>query len=409
MRRSPHISKQTAVSFIFGIVSVFTSISCIPPETYDPGASESEIKIGHTGPHTGPAAIYGTIGRAIAAYFEKVNASGGVNGRKLKLVSYDDSFDPARTLELTKKLVEEDQVLLIANTLGYAPNAAIQPYLNERGVPQLFVAASFARFSDPARYPWTIAAGTGYQLEAEIYARYVLDSHPNGKIGVLRSDDELGSEYLTGLKRGLGARADMIVSEQTYTPSDARVDAQMVALRDSGADIFMNFSSLAFAVQSIRGAAELGWKPLQFLNLPSAFNAIMLAAGADNGVGVISSATVKDTDDPRWSDDEGVRGWQAWMRDYYPSGDPHDAANAYAYNVAQLLVHVLTRCGDNLTRKNVIRQAASLRGYRGTIMMEGITYDTSPRDYRLSDRTQLLRYNGRFWEQFGPVRDVMGR
>ena len=371
---------------------------------YDPGADDREIRIGHLAPYSGPASAYGTIGKAIGAYFDKVNAQGGVNGRRIRFVSLDDGYNPAKALEMTRRLVEQDEVLLVFNPLGTAANTAIHKYLNDRRVPQLFVATGATKWGDPKGFPWTMGGQPSYQAEARIYAQHILETRPNARIAVLYQNDDYGKDYLKGLRDGLGAKAEaMIVAQASYEVADPTIDSQMVSLKSSGADVFFNVTTPKFAAQAIRKAAELGWKPVHYLNnVSSGAGSVMLPAGAGNGIGVISAFYQRDPSDPQWEQTAEWREWREWMRTWYPRGDPADNLNVYGYNVAQLLVKVLEQAGDDLTRANVMRQAANL-DLTLPMLLPGVNVKTAPDDYFPFERARLARWDGRTWVLFGKV------
>jgi len=379
------------------------TVSAAAQKKYDPGASDSTIKIGNINPYSGPASAYGLIGRTLAAYFNKVNAEGGINGRKVTFISYDDGYSPPKTVEQARKLVESDEVLLIFQSLGTAHNSAIQRYLNGKKVPQLFVAAGATKFGDPKNFPWTMSWQPNYQSEGRVYAKYLLQNHPGGKIGILYQNDDYGKDYVKGLKDGLAGKIP-IVSEQAYETTDATVTSQIISLKGAGADILFNVATPKFAAQAIRKAAELGWKPVHLLNNVSAsVGSVLQPAGFDNAMGVLSTAYIKDPTDPTWKADAGYREWLAFMEKYFPEGDRTSNFTVYAYSVAQTLVHVLRQCGDELTRENVMKQAASLKSVTVPMLLPGITLNTGPNDYFPIEQMQMMRFNGERWELFGPV------
>jgi ABC-type branched-subunit amino acid transport system substrate-binding protein len=372
---------------------------------YDPGASDTEIKIGQTMAFSGPASPYATIGKAEAAYFRMINERGGINGRKINLIAYDDGYNPAKTVEQTRKLVESDEVLLMFGSLGTAHNAAVQKYLNDKKVPQLFVATGGARFSDPVNFPWTMAANPSYQTEARIYGRHILANHPNAKIGILYQNDDLGKDYIIGLKQALGDKAaSMIVAEAAYEPTDPTVDSQIVRLKSAGADVFYDISTAKFAAQAIRKIAELDWRPVHILMVgSSSVGAVLKPAGLDLSRGIISVNWGKDPDDPTWDNDPGMKRWRAFMDKYYPEGDKHSSFNTYGYGTAQTLENLLRACGDELTRENVMKQMINLKNFEYDLLLPGITISGSPTDYRSIKQLQMMRFNGERWEGFGPI------
>jgi branched-chain amino acid transport system substrate-binding protein len=383
-----------------------SAASAVAQNKYDPGASDTEIKVGQTAPFSGPASAYATIARTQAAYIKMVNDQGGVNGRKINLIQYDDAYNPPKTVEQVRRLVESDEVLVTFQIVGTPGNAAVQKYLNQKKVPQLFAATGATRFTDPKNFPWTMGYNPNYQSEARIYARYILTNHPDAKIGVLYQNDDLGRDYLIGLKAGLGDKAaKMIVAETSYELSDPTIDSQVVRLKASGADLLFNASTPKFATQAIKKVADLGWKPVHILDINAiSVNAVMLPAGAENSKGIITTNYGKDPMDPTWKDDEGMKRFWAFMEKYYPEGDKNSSFNVYGYSTTQLLVEVLKRCGNDLTRENVMKQASSLNGVTSEMALPGMTgMTTSPTDYRVNKQLQMQRFNGERWELFGPV------
>ena len=379
--------------------------SALAEKKYDPGASDTEIKIGQTKPYSGPASAYSSAGHVQAGYFEKINSEGGINGRKLKLFSLDDAFTPPKTVEQTRKLVEQEQVLVVFNSNGTAANSAVQKYLNAKKVPQLFVSTGASKFSDPKNFRWTIGWLPTYYGEARSYAHYVLQHQPNAKIAVLYQNDDFGKDYLNGLHDGLGDKAKkLIVAEQSFELTDATVDSQVVSLKASGADTFFNIATAKFAALAIRKAYDIGWRPLQFVSLAgSSVGQVMTPAGPEKGVGVITVGFVKDPTDPQWDNDPAMKEWRAFMKKYYPTGDLTDWYNVYAYAAAQTLVQVLKQCGDDLTRENVMTQAANLKNFNLPLLLPGISINTSPNDYRVIRQVQLQRFDGKQWARFGDV------
>ena len=375
---------------------------------YDPGASDTEIKIGNTNPYSGPASAYGTIGKTIDAYFRMVNDQGGINGRKLTFISYDDGYSPPKTVEMARKLVEQDQVLFLFQTLGTPSNTAIHKYMNLRKVPQLHVATGATKWNDPKNFPWTMGWQPNYQTEAQIYARHILKTRPDAKIAVLYQNDDYGKDYLKGLKDGLGDKAkSMIVAEASYEVSDPTVDSQIVQLQSSGANVFFNITTPKFAAQAIRKAYDIGWKPVHYLNnVSTSVGSVLTPAGLDKSAGVISTAYYKDPTDALWANDPAMKQWQAFMKKYYPDGSLINAFSVYGYTVAATLHEVLRKCGDNLTRENVMRQAASMKGWRIDTLLPGITITTSQDDFAPIEAGQLQRFDGKEWVRFG---EVMGR
>ncbi|NBS82939.1 MAG: branched-chain amino acid ABC transporter substrate-binding protein, partial [Betaproteobacteria bacterium] len=359
---------------------------------------------GHINPYSGPASAYGTIGKSIAAWFEKVNADGGVNGRKIKFISLDDGYSPPKTVEQARKLVEQEEVLALFNPLGTPPNSAIHKYMNQRKVPQLFVATGATKWGDPKNFPWTMGWQPNYQSEARIYAEHILETAPNAKIAVLYQNDDYGKDYLKGFEDGLGAKAKtMIVSKQSYEVTDPTIDSQMNSLKASGADTFFNITTPKFAAQAIKKAAEIGWKPTHYLNQVSAsVGAVLTPAGLSNSVGVISTQYFKDPTDPQWINDPAMNEWREFMKKYFPTGDLNDAFNVYGPLVAQTLVQVLKQAGNDLTRANVMKQAASL-DITLPLLLPGVNIKTSTDDFYPIEREQLVRFDGKAWVRFGKI------
>jgi len=392
------------------LAAIGTAVPAAAQKKYDPGATDSEIKLGQTMPYSGPASAYGTIGRAQAAYFQMINEQGGVNGRKINLVSLDDGYNPAKTVEQVRRLVEQDQVLLVFQSLGTATNTAVQRYLNAQKVPQLFVAAGATKFGDPNSYPWTMGWQPSYHAESTIYAKYIVQAKPNARIAVLYQNDDYGKDYLNSLRAGLGAKPGMIVKEASYEVSDPAVDSQIVTLQSSGADTLLVFATPKFAAQAIRKTYDIGWRPLVFVNsVSSSVAAVLAPAGLDRAVGVITAQYGKDPTDPQWSKDKAFKDWVEWMKKYYPQGDLADNLNVYGYSVAQTLVQVLRQCGDDLTRESVMRQAANLKSVELPMMLPGIKLNTSADDYFPIEQMQLARFDGKRWILFGEVLTAEGR
>ena len=371
---------------------------------YDTGANDREIKIGNINPYSGPASAYGAIGKGINAYFDKINAEGGINGRKIKFISVDDGYNPARTVEMARKLVEEDEVLLLFQPLGTPPNSAIHKYMNTKKVPHLFVATGATKWGDPKNFPWTMGWQPNYQSESRIFVQHVLETRPNAKVGILMQNDDYGKDYVKGFKDALGDKAKaMIVAELTYEVTDPTVDSQMVSLKASGADVFFNVTTPKFAAQAIKKAAEIGWKPLHLLNsVSSAAGAVMVPAGAENGIGIITTGYLKDPTDPQWASSKEFQEWLAWMKKYHAQGDLKDNLNVYAYTVAQTLVQTLKQAGNDLTRANIMKQAASL-DMTAPMLLPGIRIKTGPDDFYPIEQEQLMRWDGKTWVLFGKV------
>jgi branched-chain amino acid transport system substrate-binding protein len=394
-------------SWLFAAAVVAGAALAVSPaaaqKKYDTGASDTEIKVGNTNPNSGPASAYGVIGKTIAAYFNKINAEGGVNGRKINFISYDDGYSPPKTVEQIRKLVESDEVLLTFQTLGTPPNTAIQKYMNAKKVPQLFVATGATKWNDPKNFPWTIGWQPNYQSEGHIYAQYLIKNHPNGKIGILFQNDDYGKDYVKGLKDGLNGKLP-IVAELPYETSDPTIDSQIVNLKASGADVFFNVTTPKFAAQAIKKMAEIEWKPVHLLNnVSNSVGSVLKPAGLDNAKGILTTVYLKDPTDPTWKDDSAYKEWLAFMDKYYPDGDKTSTFTVYGYLAAQTLVHTLKQCGDDLTRENVMKQAANLKDLQLGMLLPGITINTSPTDFAPIKQMQMEKFNGERWELFGPV------
>ena len=393
-----------AFSAALAVLAV-TSSAALAQKKYDIGATDTEIKIGNIMPYSGPASAYGVIGKTEDAYFRKINAEGGINGRKINFISYDDGYSPPKTVEQARKLVESDEVLFIFNSLGTPPNSAIQKYMNSKKVPQLFVATGATKWNDPKEFPWTMGWQPNYQSESQIYAKYILKNMPNAKIAVLYQNDDYGKDYLKGLKDGLGAKAaSMIIAEESYETTEPTIDSHIVKLKSTGADVFFNVTTPKFAAQAIKKIAEIEWKPLHFLNNVSAsIGSVIKPAGFENAQGIISSAYLKDTSDPQWVNDAGMKTFDAFLAKYFPEGNRIDASVMYGYTVAQGLVHVLKACGNDLTRENIMKQAASINGLELGGLLPGIKVQTSATDFAPISQLQLEKFQGEKWELFGEV------
>ena len=372
---------------------------------YDDGASDTEIRIGNTSPYSGTVSAFGTIGKTIEAFFRKVNDDGGINGRKIKFISYDDGYSPPKTMEMVRRLVEEDKVLLLFAPLGTASNSAIHRYMNNKKVPQLFISSSASKWGNPQVFPWTMGWQPNYATEASIYARHILATVKDAKIGILMQNDDYGRDYLAGFKGGLGAANEkMIVQVATYEVTDPTVDSQIIQLKNSGANVFFNVTTPKFAAQAIRKAAEIGWKPVHYLNnVSDSIPAVMRPAGFDNSQGIFVAQFRKDVFDPQWSSGADVAAWRDFMARYMPGADLADNNHVYGYAVTTTLVEVLHRCGDTLTRQNVMRQAASLANLEIPLLLPGIKVNTSPTDFYPLQSMQLARFEGESWKLFGPI------
>jgi branched-chain amino acid transport system substrate-binding protein len=386
-------------------IAALTSSNALAQKKYDTGATDTEIKIGNIMPYSGPASAYGVIGKTEQAYFNKINAEGGINGRKINFISYDDGYSPPKTVEQARKLVESDEVLFIFNPLGTPPNSAIQKYMNSKKVPQLFVATGATKWNDPREFPWTMGWQPNYQSETQIYAKYILKNKPDAKIAVLYQNDDYGKDYLKGFKDGLGSKAaSMIVMEESYEVSEPSIDSHIVKLKSTGADVFMNITTPKFAAQAIKKNAEIEWKPLHFLNNVSAsIGSVMKPAGFAASQGIISSAYLKDTSDPQWKNDAGMKAFDEFLTKYFPEGNRIDASVMYGYTVAQGLVYVLKACGDDLTRENIMKQAANIKDLELGGLLPGIKVNTSPTDFAPLSQVQLERFDGEAWVLFGEI------
>jgi branched-chain amino acid transport system substrate-binding protein len=372
---------------------------------YDSGASDTEIKIGNTNPYSGPASAYGTIGKTIAAYFTMLNEKGGINGRKINFITYDDGYSPPKTVEMVRKLVEQDEVLFCFQTLGTPSNTAIHKYMNAKKVPQLFVATGATKWNDPKHYPWTMGWQPNYQTEGHIYARHILQTKPSAKIGVLFQNDDYGKDVLKGLKDGLGAQGQkLIVKEVSYEVTDPTVDSQIIQLQASGADVFVDITTPKFAAQAVRKVYDIGWKPVHYLNnVGASVGSVLKPAGFEKAVGVITTNYTKDHSDKQWANDPAMKRFEAFMAKYYPDGNLADTSNVYGYSVARTLEQVLKQAGDNLTRENIMKQAASLRNVEIDTLLPGIKINTGPDDFAPIEAMQLARFNGQQYELFGDV------
>jgi ABC-type branched-subunit amino acid transport system substrate-binding protein len=379
--------------------------SALAQKKYDTGATDTEIKIGNIMPYSGPASAWSMIGRTEAAYFRKINAEGGINGRKIVFISYDDGYSPPKAVEQARKLVESDEVLLIFHSLGTPTNTAIQKYLNGKKVPQLFVASGATKWNDPKNFPWTMGWQPNYQNEARIYARYILREKPNARIGVLYQNDDYGKDYLKGLRDGLGDKAaSMIVAEDAYEVAEPTIDSHVVKMKSLDVDVFVDITGIKFAAQAIRKAAEIGWKPLHFLNsVSTSIGAVIRPAGVENAQGIISVAYLMDALDPQWRGDPGMKAFDEFLARDFPEGNRADSNVMTGYNVPQTLVQVLKQCGDDLTRENIMKQAANLKDFRTTNLLPGITINTNPSDFAPIRQVQLRKLNGERWELFGTI------
>jgi branched-chain amino acid transport system substrate-binding protein len=409
MEEAMQVSKRMLLASIAGF-AIAASSPALAQKKYDAGANDKEIKIGNINPYSGPASAYGLIGKTIGAYFNKVNAEGGINGRKITYITYDDAYSPPRAVEQVRKLVESDEVLLVFQPLGTPGNTAIQKYMNSKKVPQMFVATGATKWNDPKGNPWTIGWQPNYQSEGRIYAQYVLKNHPNGKIGILYQNDDYGKDYVKGLKDGLGDKAKtMIISELPYETADPTVDSQIINLKASGADVFFNVTTPKFAAQAIKKAHEIGWQPVHLLNnVSNSVGSVLRPAGLEASKGLLSTGYTKDPTDPAWNNDAGKKEWLAFMDKYFPDGDKNSSFTVYGYTVAQTLVEVLKNAKDDLTRVNVMKQAASLKNLSHPMLLPGITINTSATDFAPIKQMQMQKFNGERWELFGPIMGDVG-
>jgi branched-chain amino acid transport system substrate-binding protein len=370
---------------------------------YDPGASDTEIRIGQTMPYSGPGSIYGEVGKTQAAYFKMVNEQGGVNGRKISFLSLDDGYSPPKTVEGVRKLVEQEQVLLLYGMFGTATNSAVHRYLNARKVPHLLLLTGASKWNDPKKNPWSMSFYPDYPSEAKVYARQILETKPNARIAVLYQNDDYGRDYLAGFKEGLGAKArSMIVAEASYELTDPTVDSQIVQLRASGADVLMSFSTAKAAIQTLRKVHDSGWKPTHYLAQGAALiGAVFNPAGPEKAAGVISTAYSKDPNDKQWENDSAFQEWLAFMKKYRPEADLRLGSHVYAYSSAKLMVEILRSSGDNLTRENVLKQAASIKAVQLPMFLPGVVVSSSPDDYRLIKSLQPVVFDGKRWNRLG--------
>ena len=391
-----------------GLVALLADSTALAEKKYDPGASDTEIKIGQTMPYSGPNSAYGTFGRAQAGYFKMINDRGGINGRKINFISLDDAFSPPRTVEQVRKLVEEEQVLILFQNLGTATNSAVHKYMNAKKVPQLFVSTGATKWGDPEHFPWTMGWQPNYQTEADIYAKYLLQNKPDARIAVLYANDDFGKDYLKGLHDGLGQQVNkLIIKEVTYEFADPTVDSQIVTLQSSGADTLFIIAGPKAAAQAIRKVSDVGWKPMTFLtNVSASVAAVLEPAGLEKSVGLVTALYMKDPTDPQWEKDAALKTWRDWMQKYYPDGNTSDVLNISGYAAAQTLVQVLKQCGDDLTRENIMRQAANLKNLEIPVLLPGIRINTSPTDFYPIEQLQLARFDGKRWVLFG---ELIGR
>jgi branched-chain amino acid transport system substrate-binding protein len=398
-RRKLWIAAMTAST-----VALASTGSALAQKKYDTGASDSEIKIGNIMPYSGPASAYGVIGKTEAAYFSKINAEGGINGRKISFITYDDGYSPPKAVEQARKLVESDEVLLVFNPLGTPSNTAIEKYMNGKKVPQLFVATGATKWNEPKDFPWTMGWQPSYQSEARIYAKYLIKEKPGAKIAVLFQNDDFGKDYLKGLRDGLGAKSSMIIAEEGYETSEPSIDNHIVKLKASGADVFISITTPKFAAQAIKKLAEMNWTPLHIVsNVSASVGGVIKPAGFENAQGILSAAYAKDGADAQWDNDPGMKKFLDFLTKYYPDGNKLDGSVVYGYGAAQTMVKVLQMCGDDLTRENVMKQAASLKSFTPDTLLPGVTINTSATDFAPIKQLQMMRFKGEKWELFGDI------
>src|SRR6516165_9411628 len=385
--------------------AVFASQTAFAQKKYDTGAGDTEIKIGNVEAYSGPASAYGIIGKTEEAYFKMVNDAGGVNGRKINFISYDDGYSPPKTVEQVRKLVESDEVFLVFNGLGTPTQSAVQKYHNAKKVPQLFLATGASKWNDPKDFPWTMGFWPSYRVEARIFAKYILKEKPNAKVAIFYANDDFGKDYVAGFKEIFGEKASsLIVAEESYETTEPSIDSHIVKLKGTGADVFVDISTPKFAAQAIKKLAELEWKPMHLLtNVSNSTGAVMKPAGLDASEGVLSAGYLKDASNPQWKDDEGMKKFMTFVDKYMPGANISDVNMAYGYAAAQTMVQVLKQCGDNLTRENVMKQAASLKDFAPDTLIPGITVNTSPTDFGPIEQLKMMQFKGGKWELFGDI------
>jgi branched-chain amino acid transport system substrate-binding protein len=398
------LSENLRIAALATAVITLTSGAALAQKKYDTGATDTEIKIGNIMPYSGPASAYGVIGKTEDAYFKKINAEGGINGRKINFVTYDDGYSPPKAVEQARKLVESDEVLLVFNPLGTPSNSAIQKYLNAKKVPQLFVATGATKWNDPKDFPWTMGWQPSYQSEAHIYAKFLMKEKPDGKVAILYQNDDFGKDYLKGLKDALGAKASMIIAEESYETTEPTIDNHIVKLKATGADVFISITTPKFAAQTIKKLAEIDWKPMHIVsNVSSSVGGVIKPAGFENAQGILSAAYAKDGADPQWDNDPGMKKLFAFLEKYYPDANKLDGSVVFGYGVAQTMVKVLEMCGDNLTRENVMKQAASLKDFTPDTLLPGVKINTSATDFAPIRQLQMMRFKGEKWDLFGDI------
>jgi branched-chain amino acid transport system substrate-binding protein len=416
LHQKPIEETSTMRNGIFHLVTATTvavalsASSAYAQKKYDTGASDTEIKIGQTVPFSGAYSVYANIGKTQAAYMKMINDQGGINGRKINLIQYDDAYSPPKTVEQVRKLVEGDEVLFTFQIIGTAANAAVQKYLNGKKIPQLLASTGASKFTDPKNFPWTMGYNPNYFVEGKIYGQYILKEHPDAKIGILMQNDDMGKDYVGGLKAALGDKAaKMIVAETSYEVSDPTIDSQVLKIKDAGATLFYSASTPKQAAQAIRKIHELNWHPIHIVDInASPVSATLKPAGLEASKGVISVQYGKDPADPTWKDDAGLKKYLDFMEKYFPEGDKMNTVNTYGYSTAQLLVQILKQCGDDLTRENIMKQAANLKDVVLDLGLPGMKINTGPNDYRINKQLQMMKFNGERWELFGPIMEDAG-
>ena len=395
--------RLAAVSAV-AIFAVAASGSAVAQKKYDTGATDTEIKVGNIMPYSGPASSYGLIGKTEEAYFKMINDQGGINGRKINFITYDDGYSPPKAVEQARKLVESDEVLLVFNPLGTPSNSAIQKYLNSKKVPQLFVATGATKWNDPTGFPWTMGWQPSYQSEAQIYAKFILKEKPDAKIAILYQNDDFGKDYLKGMKDGLGAKASMLIAEESYETTEPTIDNHIVKLKATGADVFISITTPKFAAQAIKKLAEIEWKPLHIVsNVSASVGGVIKPAGFENSQGILSAAYAKDGADLQWDNDPGMKKFYAFLEKYYPDANKLDGSVVYGYGAAQTMAKVIEMCGDNLTRENVMKQAASLKNFTPDTLLPGVKINTSATDFAPIEQLQMMRFKGEKWDLFGDI------
>ena len=398
--------RATHAAVVFGLGLALGAAPALAQKKYGPGVTDAEIKVGHTNPYSGPASSYGTIGKVEQAYFAMINAKGGINGRKINFITLDDGYSPPKTVEQVRRLVEEDQVAVLFNTLGTPTNSAIHKYVNAKKIPHLFVATGATKWGDPQHYPWTIGWQPNYQTEGRIFAKYITAHAPKGKIGILYQNDDYGKDYVVGLKNSLGEKVakEMIVKEVSYEVTDPTIDSQVLDLKASGADVFYDITIPKFAAQAIRKVFDIGWQPTHLLNsVATSVETALKPAGLEKAKDIVSLQYLKDPTDQRWANDKGMQEYQAFMKEWAPNLVPADLSNTYGYNVAMGFVALIKQCGNDLTRENIMKQAAHIKNLSLPMLLPGITVNTSPTDFFPIEQMQLMRFDGASWQLFGDV------